>query len=188
MQKSTRTISIVILLNFLYFFVEFYYAKKIGSVALLADSIDFLEDATTNFIALIALSLPFIYRKYISYFLLLVFLLPAISAFILIIDKLINPVPPEAFTLTYVALGALMINSLCSFLLSKLNYNQNSLLKTIYLSARNDVFSNLLIITAGLITLIHPSFIYDLLAGSFVLAINLLAIKEILSDIKQNKI
>ena len=74
MQKSTRTISLVILLNFLYFFVEFYYAKRIGSVALFADSIDFLEDATTNFIALIALSLPFIYRKYISYFLLLVFL------------------------------------------------------------------------------------------------------------------
>jgi len=72
--------------------------------------------------------------------------------------------------------------------LSKLNYNQNSLLKTIYLSARNDVFSNLLIITAGLITLIHPSFIYDLLAGSFILAINLLAIREILSDIKENKI
>jgi Co/Zn/Cd efflux system component len=188
MQKSTRAISIVILLNFLYFFVEFYYARRIGSVALFADSIDFLEDATTNFIALIALNLSYIYRKYISYFLLLVFLLPAISAFILIIDKLINPIPPEAFTLTYVALGALMINALCSFLLSKLNYNQNSLLKTIYLSARNDVFSNLLIITAGLITLIHPSFIYDLLAGSFILVINLLAVKEILSDIKENKI
>ena len=188
MQKSTRTISIVILLNFLYFFIEFYYAKKIGSVALFADSIDFLEDATTNFIALIALSLPFIYKKYISYFLLLVFLLPGISAFILIIDKLINPVPPEAFTLTYVALGALIINAICSFLLSKLNYNQNSLLKTVYLSARNDVFSNLLIIIAGLITFFHQNFIYDLIVGSLILIINLSAIKEILSDIQKNKI
>ena len=41
--------------NLSYFFVEFAVARSIGSVSLLADSIDFLEDASVNFLIAIAI-------------------------------------------------------------------------------------------------------------------------------------
>jgi hypothetical protein len=50
-----RAVILVALLNFAYFFVEFAVARVIGSVSLFADSVDFLEDASVNFLVLVAL-------------------------------------------------------------------------------------------------------------------------------------
>jgi Co/Zn/Cd efflux system component len=50
-----RTVRLVALLNLAYFGVEFAVARFIGSVSLFADSIDFLEDTTVNFLILAAL-------------------------------------------------------------------------------------------------------------------------------------
>jgi Co/Zn/Cd efflux system component len=43
----------VAILNLAYFGVEFAVALAIGSVSLLADSIDFLEDASVNFLIVV---------------------------------------------------------------------------------------------------------------------------------------
>jgi Co/Zn/Cd efflux system component len=48
-------VRLVALLNLGYFGVEFSIAGAIGSVSLLADSIDFLEDASLNLLVLVAL-------------------------------------------------------------------------------------------------------------------------------------
>src|SRR3954451_10402708 len=50
-----RVVAGVALANAAYFFVEFFVARKIGSVSLFADSIDFLEDASINFLIFAAL-------------------------------------------------------------------------------------------------------------------------------------
>lgn len=50
-----RTVRWVAVLNLAYFFVELTVAQRIGSVALFADSIDFLEDASVNLLILVAL-------------------------------------------------------------------------------------------------------------------------------------
>ena len=50
-----RVVARVALLNLAYFGVEFSVALAIGSVSLFADSIDFLEDTSVNFLILIAL-------------------------------------------------------------------------------------------------------------------------------------
>ena len=50
-----RAILIVALLNLTYFGVEFAVARRIGSVSLFADSIDFLEDTSLNLLILMAL-------------------------------------------------------------------------------------------------------------------------------------
>ena len=58
MGRSLReTVRLVAALNLGYFGVEFAVALGIGSVSLFADSIDFLEDTSINFLILIALSL-----------------------------------------------------------------------------------------------------------------------------------
>jgi len=51
-----KAVRVVALLNLAYFGVEFSVALLIGSVALFADSIDFLEDASINVLILLALA------------------------------------------------------------------------------------------------------------------------------------
>src|SRR6266550_8041112 len=56
MRRSLReTVRLVAALNLGYFGVEFAVALGIGSVSLFADSFDFLEDASINFLILVAL-------------------------------------------------------------------------------------------------------------------------------------
>ena len=50
-----KVVIIVAVLNLAYFGVEFAVALAIGSVSLFADSVDFLEDASVNFLIAIAL-------------------------------------------------------------------------------------------------------------------------------------
>ena len=45
-----KAVFIVAILNLLYFFIEFMVALNIRSVSLLADSIDFIEDTSINFL------------------------------------------------------------------------------------------------------------------------------------------
>lgn len=51
-----RVVLIVALLNLGYFGVEFFVALAIGSVSLLADSVDFLEDTSVNILIFFALT------------------------------------------------------------------------------------------------------------------------------------
>jgi Co/Zn/Cd efflux system component len=50
-----RALLTVVLANLTYFLVEFGVARRIGSVSLFADSVDFLEDAAVNFLIVVAL-------------------------------------------------------------------------------------------------------------------------------------
>ena len=57
----------VAILNLSYFVVEFYFAHRFNSVALLSDSLDFLEDASVNILIFLAFSLSVRWRKRLSY-------------------------------------------------------------------------------------------------------------------------
>ena len=54
-MRLAPVVARVALLNLAYFGVEFSVALAIGSVSLFADSIDFLEDTSINFLILLAL-------------------------------------------------------------------------------------------------------------------------------------
>jgi Co/Zn/Cd efflux system component len=56
--RLRRTVLIVATFNLSYFFVEFAVALAAGSVALLADSVDFLEDTAINLLIFTALGWP----------------------------------------------------------------------------------------------------------------------------------
>ena len=49
-----KTVSLVAILNLAYFFIEFGFDQVYGSLALLSDSLDFLEDAAVNLLILLA--------------------------------------------------------------------------------------------------------------------------------------
>ena len=167
-----RTLIIVALLNLSYFLIEFSAAVKINSVSLFADSIDFLEDTFVNLLIFFSYLITSTLRPKISKILVIIILLPGLTALWAAWEQIMRPSMPEAFELTLVGLGALLINFTCTIILMRFRKNDESLTKAAFLSARNDVLSNLTIITAGLTIMIYPSIWPDLIAGIIVFSIN----------------
>ena len=147
-----RTVLIVALLNLAYFGVEFWVALAIGSVALFADSIDFLEDAAVNVLVLLALGWSARRRALTGMGLAALLLVPAAAAMMTAWRKLSLPAAPEPTPLTLACAGALGVNVLCAFLLARHRAEKGSLTKAAFLSARNDALANIAIIAAGLVT------------------------------------
>jgi Co/Zn/Cd efflux system component len=160
-----NVVRIVAIANLSYFALEFIFAIRIGSVSLFADSIDFLEDASVNILIFVALGWSLTARRRLSRFIALLLLVPAISVIITTIYKINNPTVPSGPTITTVAVGALIVNFTCAFLLAKFRENQQSLVMAAYLSARNDALANLAIITAGIVTAFWLSPVPDLVVG-----------------------
>ena len=163
-----KAVFFVAILNLLYFFVEFIVALDIRSVSLLADSIDFIEDASINFLIFFAVSLTTIKKARISILLSIIMLLPGITALWAIWQQIIHQEPPAPVELSTVAFGALIINCLCTLILMKFRNYSGSLTKAAFLSARNDALANIAIIFTGIITILYPSIWPDILVGLFI--------------------
>ena len=174
-----RTVLVVAALNLAYFGVEFTAALRIGSVSLLADSVDFLEDAAVNILIFLAIGWSLQRRARLGMGLAALMLMPAAALIWTLLQKLSGATPPDPFTLTAVGLGALAINGVCAFLLARHKTRQSSLIRAAYLSARNDVLANIAIIAAGLITYATLSIWPDIVIGIAIAALNLDAAKEV---------
>ena len=165
--------------NLGYFGVEFAVALAIGSVALFADSIDFLEDASVNLLILLALGWPLVWRARVGMALAGLLLVPGLATLWTAWDKLAEPVPPEPLPLTLVGLGALAVNLICAGVLARHRRHGGSLAKAAFLSARNDAYANVAIVGAGLVTAWLPSAWPDLVVGLGIAAINADAAREV---------
>ena len=167
-----KTVAIVAILNLLYFFVEFTFAQIFGSLSLLSDSLDFLEDASINLLILIAFAWSVLARKALSYFLAFLLLIPGALFIYSAILRLNEPVIPNGSGMSIICIGALIINFYCAYILVKHKEEEGGLAKAAYLSARNDAFANILIICAGVITFFWRSQIPDLLIGLTIFVMN----------------
>ena len=165
MDSIRNVVRIIAIANLSYFCVEYFFAQKIGSVSLFADSIDFLEDASVNILIFLAIGWSLAARVRLSKFLALLLLVPVISVVISTIYEINNPSTPDAISLTAVGFGALLVNFSCAFILAKFRQSQKSLVMAAYLSARNDALANVAIISAGITTIFWDSSIPDLAVG-----------------------
>ena len=156
---------LVAILNLAYFFIEFSFALKFGSVSLLADSIDFLEDASINILIFIGLSWTLSARIKLARILALFLLIPVFSVLFSVIRELNNPSIPSGTGISLVATGALVINFACSFILAKFRKDGRNLVIAAYLSARNDAITNVSIIIVGILTIFWPSSVFDIAVG-----------------------
>ena len=175
-----RVVRLVVLLNLSYFGVEFAVALAIGSVALFADSIDFLEDASVNFLILAALAWSAARRAQVGMALSGILLVPGLATLWTAWEKFNAPIPPEPVPLTLAGAGALAVNFACAFMLARYRTHSGSLTRAAFLSARNDVLANLAIIAAGLVTAyLWASAWPDLIVGLGIAAINADAAREV---------
>jgi Co/Zn/Cd efflux system component len=180
-EALRRAVRLVALLNLAYFGVEFAVARFIGSVSLFADSIDFLEDTSVNFLILVALSWNPTRRALVGMALAGILLIPGISTLWTAYQKFIHPVPPDAALLSVTGFGALCVNLFCAYILARFRAHSGSLTRAAFLSARNDALANIAIIAAGLITAAILSPWPDLFVGLGIFLLNLDAARQVFS-------
>ena len=175
-----RTVAAVAALNGLAFGGEVAVALAIGSVALLADSLDFLEDASINLLILLGLGWGAAARARLGRVLALVILVPGLGALWMAWQKLQDPVAPDPLALTLTAGAALLVNLLAALLIARHRHAGGALTRAAFLSARNDVLANALVMLAGLVTaFLWRSGWPDLLVGLLIAAINAGAAREV---------
>lgn len=170
--RLRRALALAAFLNLAYFFVEFAVARKIGSVSLFADSVDFLEDASVTLLILLALGWSVRNRARLGMALAAVLFIPAAALLWTAWAKFQMPVAPSPVPLTVTGAGALAINLFCAFLLARFRSHKGSLTKTAFLSARNDALANIGIIIAGLLTALFVSAWPDLVVGLAIAVMN----------------
>lgn len=174
-----RAVGTVAALNFGAFWLEIAVALAIGSVALFADSVDFLEDTAVNALILLALGWPLARRALAGKAMAVIILLPAIAAIWQIITKVSDPTPPAPLALMGTAGAAALVNGLCAWLLARVRHHGGSLSHAAYVSARNDVAVNLAIIVMGLVTWATRSGWPDIVLGAVIVALNATAAREV---------
>jgi Co/Zn/Cd efflux system component len=173
-------VRLVAILNLAYFGVEFSVALAIGSVSLFADSIDFLEDASVNFLILVALGWGAARRARMGMLLAGILLVPGLATLWTAWQKFSMPVPPAPVPLSLAGAGAFAVNLSCALLLARYRRHAGSLTRAAFLSARNDVLANVAIVGAGLVTAyVIRSAWPDLIVGLGIALMNAGAAKEV---------
>ena len=174
-----RVVRLVAILNLAYFGVEFGVAVAIGSVSLFADSIDFLEDASINFLIFAAMGWGAVNRARLGMALAGILLIPGLATVWTAWQKFSVPVPPEPVPLSLAGAGALAVNLSCAVMLTRYRQHHGSLTRAAFLSARNDALANIAIVAAGLVTAYVVSAWPDLIVGLGIAAVNADAARQV---------
>ena len=180
-----KVVIIVAVLNLAYFGVEFAVALAISSVSLFADSVDFLEDASVNFLIAIALGWSATSRSRVGMALAGILLIPGLATLWMVWEKFLVPLPPAPLPLSLTGAGALVINLACAFMLVQFRAHSGSLTRAAFLSARNDALANVAIIAAGFVTAYTLSGWPDLIVGLGIAAMNADAAREVWSAARE---
>ena len=183
--KLRNVVIIVAALNLAYFGVEFAVAIAIDSVSLFADSIDFLEDSSVNFLIAIALGWSATNRARVGMALAGILFIPGLATLWTAWEKFLAPMPPAPLPLSLAGSGALVINLSCALMLVQFRTHSGSLTRAAFLSARNDVLANVAIIAAGFVTAYTLSGWPDLIVGLGIAAMNADAAREVWSAARE---
>ena len=168
-------------LNLAYFGVEIAVALAIGSVALIADSLDFLEDAAINGLIFAGIGWSARNRARLGTVLAGILLVPALATAYAAYEKIADLAAPAPVPLTLTGMGALCVNVACALMLARHRHGAGSLTRAAYLSARNDTVANLAVIAAGLTTALYPSAWPDLAAAVGIALLNADSAHDILT-------
>ncbi|WP_062318194.1 cation transporter [Demequina maris] len=167
-----RAVLAVALINLAYAVVEFTVSQLIGSVALVADSIDFLEDGILNLLIFFAAAWPLHRRSRVGHALAIVIFVPALVTLVTAVVKILDPTRPETVPLTVTALGALAANLTAAAILARHRHAGGSLARAAWLSARNDALANVAIIASAAIALAWVSGWPDIVVGVGIALLN----------------
>jgi Co/Zn/Cd efflux system component len=179
-QGYQITLIICAVLNLAMLFIEGSAGLWIGSAALLADAVDFLEDAAVLGLAIVAIRWSV--RARAAAGLLQGFAMAGvgIGAIVQIVRRILEGGAPLPAIMGGVATLALIVNGYCAYRLVRFRGGDASM-RAIWLSTRNDAMLNVLTVVAAVCIAITGSGWPDIIAGAIIAAINLFAAMEVIS-------
>ena len=182
-RRRTRTLRgtvlAVALLNGAYLVVEIILAVGIGSVALVADSVDFFEDFAVNLLIFVALGWTAARQAVIGKVMAGIIVRPAIAALVMAVVKIGDPEPPAAGALLWTAVGAILVNLVCVGLLARYRSDGGSLTTAAFLAARNDLIAGVVLIALAGATALTASGWADIIVGLLLVVLNGSAAQEV---------
>ncbi len=167
------------LLNLAMLLIEGGVGLWIGSSALLADAVDFLEDATVLGLALFAIGWSGRERATAGLVQGLAMAGVGVAAVTQIIRRILEGGMPSPSPMGGVAVLALSVNGYCAYRLIRFRGGDASM-RAIWLSTRNDAMLNVLTVAAaGLIALTRSAW-PDIIAGAVIASVNLWSSIEVI--------
>ncbi|MDN4477378.1 cation transporter [Demequina sp. SYSU T00039] len=160
-----RAVMAVALINLGYGIVEFTVSQLIGSVSLVADSVDFLEDAALNLLIFFAFTWSLRRRANVGHVLAVIIFIPSVFTLVTAVIKIMDPTRPDTVPMSLAALGALIANLTAAAILARHRHHGGSLARAAWLSARNDALANVAVIAAALVALAWVSGWPDIIVG-----------------------
>ncbi len=167
-----RALIIAALLNFIMMFVEVGGALYANSIALMADAIDFLEDAVTYVLAIALIGLGHRPRAVFGAMTAFLMFVPGVWIAWKTINQLLEGLPPDPLPMGAIGLLALAVNVYCAFILLP-HRKGDSAHQGVWLSTRNDAIANIAIVIAAVITAFWTSVWPDVVVGLGIAVLNL---------------
>jgi Co/Zn/Cd efflux system component len=167
-----QALIIAAILNFAMMFVEVAGALYANSIALMADAIDFLEDAITYILAVALIGLGHRPRAAFGAMTAFLMFVPGVWIAWKTINQLLEGLPPDPLPMGAIGLLALAVNVYCAFILLP-HRKGDSAHQGVWLSTRNDAVANIAIVLASVITAFWTSVWPDVIVGLGIAALNL---------------
>ena len=185
-----RALVAVIAINASMFVVEMWAGLTSGSQALKADALDFAGDAATYVLSLAVIGASVRTRALASLVKSGSLALIAVAVLTMTALRFAEGIPPEAQTMSLVALLALAANVASVIILLKWR-DGDSNVRSVWLCSRNDAIGNVAVIVAGLLVAATASALPDLLvavllAGLFLRSSASIA-RQALSELRSNQ-
>lgn len=182
-DRQRGVLKAVLILNSIMFVCEFGFGLISSSSALLADSLDMFGDAAVYGFSLYALNRGALWRARAG--LIKGVLMALFGGFTLaqVLYKVVADVVPQAETMGWVGLFALLVNSLCLYLLY--SHRQDDInMRSTWLCSRNDIVANLGVLGASFMVAKTGSAIPDLVVGGFIAFIFLRSALHVIKEAK----
>ncbi len=186
-----KAVKIALVLNFIMFFAEFLSGYFAHSLALIADSFDFLGDSFNYLITIYALSKSPKIRSYAAFIKGFSMLIFAIYILYSAYEKYQIGLPvPRSYLMMATSFIALLVNLFVSILLFRYKEGSSNQ-KSVWLCSRNDVINNFLIIIAGISIFFTSNVLPDLIAASVISILagvsSFIIFKDVYFELKNNK-
>ena len=186
-----RALIIVIAINATMFVIEMWAGMASGSQALKADALDFAGDAATYGLSLAVIGASIRTRAMASLIKSGSLALIAITVLGMTALRFAEGVPPEAQTMSLVALLALGANVASVIILLKWR-DGDSNVRSVWLCSRNDAIGNVTVIVAGLLVAATASALPDLLVAimlaGFFLRSSIAIARQAMSELRSERL
>lgn len=174
-----RVLGQAALLNGGMFFVEGFVGLWIGSAALIADAVDFLEDTGMYSLGVLAVAWTLKNRARAGFVMGLLMMGVGVVALAQVFVRLWYGGVPSSLGMAVVAALALAVNVTVATRLARFKTGDSSM-RSIWLSTRNDAILNGLTILAAVLVAIRAAAWPDIVAGLVIAGVNLWSAREVL--------